>query len=211
MEQCQITWLGHSCFQLVLNDHRILLDPYQNDYVPGLTPLQASAHEVYCSHDHGDHNAKEMVRPLPDDGKRPFRVTTVATDHDTEQGCLRGKNTIHILESRELRMAHLGDLGHPLTKEQAGLLTGLDVVMIPVGGYYTIGPEEAKQVVSQLRPKVVIPMHYRGMGFGFPVLAAVDDFLTLDGDCVLYPGNTITVTKASRPHVAVLTYQGGKP
>ena len=62
-----------------------------------------------------------------------------------------------------------------------------------------------------LGPKVVIPMHYREEDFGFPVLAPVDDFLTLDGDCVLYPGNTITVTQASRPHVAVLTYQGGMP
>ena len=211
MEQCQITWLGHSCFQIELEGHRILLDPYEHDYVPGLAPLQAAAHEVYCSHDHGDHNAKSLVRPLPEDGGRPFRVSTVATDHDTEQGRLRGKNTIHIFESRDLRIAHLGDLGHLPTQEQAIPLNGLDVVMIPVGGYYTIGPEEAKKVVALLRPKVVIPMHYRGEGFGFPVLAPVDDFLTLDGDCILYPGNTITVTQASRPHVAVLTYQGGTP
>lgn len=209
MEQCHITWLGHSCFQLVCEDHSILFDPYEDGYVPGLSPLRAAAHEVFCSHDHRDHNAKELIRKLPEDGKRPFQVTTVVTDHDTEQGRLRGKNAIHILESHDLRIAHFGDLGYLPTQEQAAQLMELDVIMIPVGGYYTIGPEEAKKVVALLRPKVVIPMHYRSETFGFPVLSTVDDFLSLDGDCVWYPGNTITVTRVSRPHVAVLTYQSG--
>lgn len=85
------------------------------------------------------------------------------------------------------------------------------MIMILVGGYHTIGPEEAKKAVALLWPKVVIPMHYRSETFGFPVLSTVDDFLSLDGDCVVwYLGNTITVTRVSRPHVAVLTYQGGQ-
>lgn len=209
MEQCQITWLGHSCFQIEMKGHVTLLDPYEDNYVPGLAPLRASAHEVLCSHDHHDHNAEGLIARLPDDGQHPFTITKLTTDHDTEQGSLRGKNTIHILTSHELRVAHFGDLGTAITQEQAYQLTDLDVAMIPVGGFYTIGPEEAKQLVAQLRPKVVIPMHYRSDHYGFPPLATVEEFLTLDGDCVWYPGRSLTVTRVSKPHVAVLTYQGG--
>ncbi|MBQ3404999.1 MAG: MBL fold metallo-hydrolase, partial [Oscillospiraceae bacterium] len=103
--------------------------------------------------------------------------------HDDARGAKRGENTIHILQAEGLRVVHLGDLGHLLSEEQAASIGSPDLLMIPVGGFYTIDAKQAARTVEQLSPRIVVPMHFRGKGFGFDNIAPVKDFLKL----VRYP------------------------
>ncbi|MBP3705325.1 MAG: MBL fold metallo-hydrolase, partial [Clostridia bacterium] len=120
-------------------------------------------------------------------------------------GTKRGPNTIHVLESDGVRIVHFGDLGCALTEEQKNILHGADVVLIPVGGFYTIDAAQAKAVIDELQPKVAIPMHYRTEKFGLPAIAPLDDFLALCTDPVLLGKNTFTVGEVEAG-VVVLDY-----
>ncbi len=172
-----ITWIGHSCFKIESGDFTLIFDPYEDGYVPGLKPLRETADMVLCSHDHGDHNAKDLVE-LKEGQSCPFTVTTIETFHDEVKGAKRGPDTIHILDDGNVRIAHLGDLGCELEEGQIEQLKGVDVCLIPVGGYYTIDGRQAAELVHLIQPRVVIPMHYRDdkAGFGFDVISTVEDF-----------------------------------
>lgn len=207
MEEIKITWYGHSCFSLTLEGYTVVLDPYAPGSVPGIAPLRTAAHAVLCSHGHADHNAWEAVNPLPA-RENPFQISMLPTYHDDRQGTLRGLNLIHILEGGGLRVAHLGDLGCPLTAEQTQLLTGLDALMIPVGGYFTIGPAKAAELILILKPRVVIPMHYRNRRYGYPQVGTLDDFLALTSRPVHHPGHTLTLTGENPEQIAVLSEEG---
>ena len=208
MEQLELRWHGHACFSLRNRDFIVVFDPYENHYVPGLEPLDLEADLVLCSHDHGDHSASHLIRPRTGH-RNPFTIHTIETYHDPEQGALRGRNTIHLLECGNLRVAHFGDIGCPLTPAQLAELKGLDVAMIPVGGFYTIGPEEARHLMNDLDAKVVIPMHYRMGEIGLPAIADIEEFLALAGDYVYYPSDTILINKGTQPQLAVLSYRPG--
>ena len=140
----KLTWLGHACFALEQDGYKIVIDPYTD--VVGHADIQTEAHAVLCSHQHFDHNAVGGVRLLPA-GESPFTIRTVAACHDDQGGALRGPNTIHILSAGGVTVAHLGDLGCELTPDQLDQLMDLDVLMIPVGGFYTIGPDEAWDLI----------------------------------------------------------------
>ncbi len=112
-----------------------------------------------CSHEHRDHNGKEAVT-LRQGMNSPFTVRTIDTWHDDQQGTLRGSNLIHILDDGQFTVAHLGDLGCELMQSQIEELEGLDALLIPVGGYYTIDAVQARAVVEKLRPNITVPMHY---------------------------------------------------
>lgn len=202
-----IQWLGHACFRLEADEYSIVLDPYGHGTVPGLRPLDVTASEALCSHGHGDHNAASLVRLEAGGSASPFTVTRLACFHDGEGGALRGPNTLHVLEAEDVRVAHLGDLGHPLTPEQAAAIGRLDAVMIPIGGYYTIGPEEAKAVVDLLRPHVVLPMHYRSEAFGFDEIGTLEPFLSLFSRVERLPGDTLEITRHMARRVAVPAYR----
>ena len=203
----KIIWNGHSCFTLDTAQGAVALDPYGDGSVPGLAPLHLTADLVLCSHGHRDHGAREAVtltgRPLS------LQVEELPTFHDPEGGALRGPNTIHILSAEGLRVAHLGDLGCGLTPEQSERLTGLDALMLPVGGYYTIDAKQARALADALKPRVVIPMHYRSPDFGYEVIGPLADYLALcrADSVVRYPGNTLELTKDTPAQTAVLTYQ----
>ena len=173
----KIEYLGHACFKIYSVDGELLIDPYKDGSVDGLAPLRAEADEVICTHGHADHSGTECVTLSGNDCH--IEVTPIPSWHDDQQGKLRGPNTIYVLQAEGYKLAHLGDLGCPLNDEQKQLLQDLDVLMIPVGGYFTIDAKQAKEIVDQLQPKCVIPMHYRGDNFGYEVLAPVDDFLAL--------------------------------
>ncbi|MCI5498399.1 MAG: MBL fold metallo-hydrolase [Clostridiales bacterium] len=208
MEQLTLRWHGHACFSLTCRDFTVVLDPYADHYVRGLSPLRLAADLVLCSHtQHDDHNAAGLVSPRTGHAN-PFRVTEIPTFHDPEGGRLRGKNTIHLLEAGKLRVAHFGDLGCPLTPAQAAELQNLDVALIPVGGVYTIGPQEAKELMDAIRPKVVVPMHYRMGEKGLPNVAEVEEFLSLAGDYIYYPGDTLLINEGTKSQIAVLSYKG---
>jgi L-ascorbate metabolism protein UlaG (beta-lactamase superfamily) len=131
-------------------------------------------------------------------------VETVSTFHDEVEGAKRGTNLIHIFSAEEMKVIHLGDLGCELTGEQIAALANPDVLLIPVGGFYTIDAKQARAIIDQLNPRVVIPMHYKGQGFGFDVIASVDDFLSLwEGTVKVLEGNTAEVT-ADTPAQVIL-------
>ena len=171
----KIQYLGHACFKLSSGDNSLIIDPYQDGSVPGLKPLREEATRVITSHQHADHYGIEcikIVRGNPD----IFKISPISTWHDDQQGALRGSNTIHIVECEGYRIAHFGDLGCSLSDVEKQLLKDLDVIMIPVGGYFTIDANQAAEIIKELSPKCAIPMHYRGSDFGYDVLATVDLF-----------------------------------
>lgn len=201
-----LTYLGHSCFLVESQGYQILFDPYEPDSVPGYRPISAQANQVLCSHEHRDHHGVDQVT-LRQGGVSPFTVETISTWHDDQQGALRGSDTIHILDDGQCRVAHLGDLGCELSDQQKGQLKNLTALMIPVGGFYTIDALQSKALIDELKPQVVIPMHYRGNGFGYDVIGTLDAFTQLCGNVIEYPGSQLELTAETPSQVAVLKPQ----
>ena len=204
----KITWIGHSCFKIEEGGYRIILDPYEDNSVPGLGPVRETAEAVLCSHEHGDHNARKRVALVPG-VESPFTVTRIETYHDPLKGVLRGRNTIHILATADKRIAHFGDLGCSLTSEQLAQLKDLDIAMIPVGGHYTIDAAQAASLVRKISPVHVIPMHYRGEGdaFGFGVIGTVKQFTDQMDSVTFIGGSTLDLDTLPAEQVLVLNPQ----
>ena len=206
-DRVKITWFGHACFKLECGRHSIVIDPYKE--VPGYPELSLQAGAVFCSHTHhDDHGYVEAVKIVEEPGESPFSVSAVDCFHDPEGGTLRGKNKILIIEAAGKRIAHFGDLGHLLSEEQIQAVGACDVILIPVGGYYTIGAAAAKQVVDAVDPTVVIPMHYRKGNVGFDVLTERGDFLDLctDRTIVSMDGSVFEVDDSEERRVVVLEF-----
>lgn len=176
----KLIWHGHAYFELISADGSVVFDPYAPGSVRGLKLKPLRADSVICSHSHSDHNCAAGVELT---GLSPrFELKQIPTYHDGKLGALRGDNLCSIICAEGLRLAHLGDLGHTLDPETATGFGALDVLMIPVGGYYTICPQQAKEVALALDAKTIIPMHYRSAGMGLENVAYVDDFLALWSD-----------------------------
>lgn len=204
----KITWYGHSCFLVETAGGSVVLDPYNDGQVPGYENLSLAADAVLCSHQHGDHNNVDAVRQSGGHFIAP--VQKLRTFHDDEGGSLRGSTLIHVIEEDGLRLAHMGDIGCPLTESQQQALAGVDVLLLPVGGYYTIDAQQAAQMVAQLHPRVTIPMHYRSETFGYPVLGGVELFTGLCENVQHSQSNSVTVTAETPVQTLVLSYLGGR-
>lgn len=199
-----ITWYGHSCFRLRGRDASIVTDPYDRS-IP-FPSLRLNADVVTISHDHPHHSNRNAVQA----GERALQtvegpgeyeiagamVTGVQTYRDKQKGKVHGKNTAYLFTLDDVSICHLGDLGHTLTAEQIEALQDADVLLVPVGGQCTIDAAEAVEVVSQLGPKLVIPMHYGTPNMTFD---SVDRFCRelAAGDLQVVP--RLTVTKSSLP------------
>ena len=162
----EISWLGHSCFRLRGREAAIVTDPCPKSTGYSIGRLTAAA--VTVSHDHPDHSNIAAVTGDPHIVKGPgeFEIAGVVimgvrTYHDDEQGSELGKNTAFVIEVDDVRVCHLGDLGHVPTPEQVEELSGVDVLLAPVGGGSTIDATAAAETVSLIGPKLVIPMHYK--------------------------------------------------
>ena len=199
----KIQYLGHSCFKLISGKDSLVIDPYGDGSVDGLKRLRTQATSVIYSHKHTDHYGLECVE-LVDGNPDTFKVDFVQSWHDDQQGALRGPNLIHVITCEGYRIAHFGDLGCSLDEDQKAQLLNIDVMMIPVGGHFTIDGEMAANITREIGPKCVIPMHYRGKGFGFDVLSTVDQF-TQHFDKVKEIGNTLTVDD-KMPAVVVMDF-----
>lgn len=200
----KIQYLGHACFKLIPGDDSLIIDPYADDSVDGFGHLREEATMVIYSHKHADHYGVDCVK-LIDGDESKFKVDFIQSWHDDQEGALRGPNLIHIITCEGLRIAHLGDLGCPLNEEQKEQLTNLDVLMIPVGGHFTIDADLAADITKSLAPKCAIPMHYRGDDFGYDVLSTVDEY-TRHFDNVRKVGNIIEVNN-DMPEVAVMDFR----
>ncbi len=183
----KVKWLGHAAF-LVTSDEgkKVLIDPYEPGSFDGNIGYRRIAEEadwVAVTHDHSDHNWTSGLPGTPEIVKGPgervvkgLSFKGIPTYHDETEGSQRGENTAFVFEVDGVRVCHLGDLGHTLSDEQVSEIGPVDVLMIPVGGLYTVDASAASRVVEQLRPKVVVPMHYKTESCGFPI-AKVDSFL----------------------------------
>lgn len=204
-DKITVTWYGHSCFKAEAAGYSIVMDPYEDHNVPGLPPLRLSANQVLCSHGHSDHNFTEGVELHLWTGSNPWNISWIDTYHDDKQGELRGGNRIHILDYDGIRLVHMGDLGCDLTKEQADMIGRPDVLLIPVGGYYTIDAVKAKEISDLLDAAVTIPMHYRSETFGYPVIGTLDEYTELCSDVVVCQGNSMEIGKGMEKQTAVLS------
>lgn len=172
----KITWIEHSSFRIEKDGYTIVFDPVKDGSVPGFKPMREVANEVICSHDHFDHNEVANVTIIG--GKEsPFTVTQIDTFHDDAGGTLRGMNKITKVFDGKNTLVHMGDIGHMLNDEQLEFVKGADVMLIPVGGFYTVDAKGAAEIVRAAKPGIVVPMHYRTSKFGFAEIALLDDFL----------------------------------
>ena len=185
-EIMDISYLGHSSFRIKTKTANIVTDPFDPKMV-GLKFSGVEADIVTISHHHEDHGKAELVKGVKKivDGPGEYEIMGVsiigfASFHDDKKGAERGANTIYVFEADSLRLAHLGDLGHVLTQELIESMGDIDILMIPVGGVFTIGPQEAVAIVREIEPKIVIPMHYQVPHLNpdtFSKLLGVEQFL----------------------------------
>lgn len=206
MDQVKITYHGHACFMLEAEGYRTVIDPYLHGMVDGLPNLSLEAEAVYCSHGHADHNFTDAVTLREANTEVPYILENLESCHDDQGGKLRGSNIVRIFRFGELSVAHLGDLGHVPEGELLEKLRGVDCLLIPVGGTYTIDPDAAAKTVSLIDPTVTIPMHYRTETTGFDVLNHLTDF-TRRYDNVNSCDNTFLLTKETPKQILVIHYK----
>lgn len=172
----EISWLGHACFQLRGKNVTVVTDPFSPQQSPSsgeaprlLSKIKASI--VTISHNHPGHNNVAEVGGTPYTVRNPGEyeisdvlITGIASYHDNKHGEEHGRNTIYVIHMDDIVICHLGDLGHRLQEEQLEEAADADVLLLPIGGQHTINAAQAAEVISQIEPRIVIPMHYHSSG-----------------------------------------------
>ena len=166
----EIKWYGQSCFNVRSKDRILIFDPYSKDIGLKLPKLKADI--VLVSHQHHDHNNVDAVSNR--NKKKPFVISFpgeyeisgvyilgISSFHDKSEGKERGLNTIYVANIKGIKLCHLGDLGTVLSNGDIEKIGDIDILFIPIGGKYTIDSEEAVEVINQIDPKIIIPMHYK--------------------------------------------------
>jgi len=161
----EFRWLGHSCFRIKAREATVLTDPV--DRITGYAMQKQTADIVTISHEHPGHINLNGVKPeyqvLRGPGEYELHdvfITGIRTYHDTEKGAVHGYNTIYLILVEGILICHLGDLGHPLTEEQAEAISDCDVLIVPAGGGNVLSHDAAADLIAQIEPKIVIPMQY---------------------------------------------------
>jgi len=196
-----LTWLGHGCFRLRGRGAAVVTDPFPPSL--GLKLPRLEANLVTVSHDHPNHSYLQAVPKAGYvvDGPGEYEVggvtvTGLQTYHDASRGTERGANTVFLIELDDVKVCHLGDLGHPLVDEQVEVLAGLDVLLVPVGGRHGLDAAQAAEVVRQLEPRLVVPMHFKIPGVKLE-LEPVGRFLKEMGVTVAEPQPKLSVQASS--------------
>ncbi len=214
----ELTWLGHSCFRLRGKDATLLTDPPAPS--TGYAPGRVTADIITISHHHPGHDYVKIVSGDPKvvDGPGEYEVqqiliTGVQTFHDQERGALFGRNTAYLITMDDVQFCHLGDLGAPLDDRAQEALNGADVLFVPVGGGNALDAGRAAEVVAQLEPRIIVPMHYPTPAYkpNGAALDPVDKFCREMGVEVSEPVGKAVITKSSlpaEPQVLLLTYRG---
>ncbi len=205
----ELKWYGHSAFLVTTQSGtRIILDPYQSGAFGGALAygkINETADIVLASHDHDDHNyvgdikgAFKLINKPGNYEEKGVRITGIPTFHDQSGGRERGENIIYIIETDGMRIAHLGDLGHILDAGTMERLGAVDILLIPVGGFYTIDPSEASRIVDDVKPIIAIPMHFKTKKCDFPI-APVEEFIRGKSGVSIAGKAEISVSKAQLP------------
>lgn len=207
-----ITYLGHSSFKVRGKQASVVTDPFAASV--GFSMPRVSADVVTVSHGHHDHSHVVSVSgtarrevPFVIDAPGEYEISGISvfgvpTFHDQKKGSERGRNTVFVIHVDEIAVVHLGDLGHLLDDHQVEEIGDADVLCIPIGGVYTLDPKEALEVLSQLQPAVVIPMHYKTNKHNpkvFGELATIDEFLEEGGFEQAKREKKLALTKGSLP------------
>jgi L-ascorbate metabolism protein UlaG (beta-lactamase superfamily) len=211
----KIRWFGHACFLLESQDGtKIVTDPFDGSVGYKIPMVEADI--VTVSHDHYDHNYVEGVQGDPEIMKSPgdytiggISIKGIPTFHDEVKGSKRGANIIFVFEIDGIRICHMGDLGHLLSKTQLEEIGDVDILMIPVGGTFTLDAEGAKAVLEQFSPKIIIPMHFKTPDISLPI-DPVDNFLEIMEKGEHLDTNTIEVAPADFTEdnrIVVLQYE----
>lgn len=205
----EIIPLGHASFKLKGKNCSVIIDPYNPDLLGLKFPKHQTADAVLVTHQHQDHNFIKIVEPNSEKlvvfqapGEYEIKdifIIGIPTFHDHENGNKRGKNTVYKIDMDGISLVHLGDLGHKLTENQCDALDGVDVLFVPTGGIHTLDLNEAGEVISELEPKIVIPMHYQRQGEYFQELMPVGNFLKNLDQGETAPLEKLKVTKDSLP------------
>jgi len=199
-----ITYLGHSCFKLRGSKATVVTDPYDKETFGRLMPA-TKADIVTISHFHHDHAALDRIKgaPFVIQGPGEYEIKGVSiwgipSFHDKSQGLKRGRNTIYVYHFDKLKLCHLGDLGTKLSDEQIEEIGEVDILMVPVGGIYTIDAKQAVVVINQLEPMIVIPMHYQTKDLKFQ-LDSLDKFWQEIGEKEVKPVKTLKINSETLP------------
>ena len=195
-----VTWLGHGCFRLRGRSAAVVMDPFPPSI--GLKLSRLDADLVTVSHEHENHNYTQIVRDAYEiRGPGEYEVAGVSvigvpTFHDAEKGARHGRNTVYLVEIDDVRVCHLGDLGHKLDDAEAEAISSPDVLLVPVGGNTAINAAQAAEVVRQLEPRFVVPMHYAIPGLKLQ-LDTLDRFLKEMAVAASEPQPKLSVQKSS--------------
>lgn len=206
---------GQACVRVKGRAATVIFDPYEPNFI-GLKPLKLEADIVCVTHGHGDHNNIASVKGVGE--KSPFvingpgeyeisgvNIVGVDSYHDDNQGTERGRNTIYQATVDEINLVHLGDLGQKkLTQAQIEYLSGCDVLFIPVGGVYTIEAKDAPDIIAQLEPRMVVPIHYKLPGLKVD-LGEVSDFLKVMGKENIEPAQKLSISRDRLPEELEVT------
>lgn len=200
-----IYFYGQACFKIKGKSASVFIDPYKSEFTGLKLPKDLSADLALSTHNHDDHNNLDVITDatikITGPGEYEVKgvsVTGISTFHDKENGTQRGRNTVYNVSLDGLNIVHLGDLGHTLSEEQIEEIGSTDILLVPVGSVYTIDSKLASDVVSQLEPKIVIPMHYGLPGLKFE-LEPVENFLKEMGFESTEPQPKLSVTKDKLP------------
>jgi len=210
----EIVWLGHSCFRIRGKEATIVTDPF--DKTLGYPVRKPTASIVTVSHNHPQHSFVDGITGDPRVVSRPGEydianvfINGIATFHDNEKGAVRGKNTVFFMEIDEVKVCHLGDIGHVPTSEQIEQMSGVDILMVPVGGLSTINAAAAAETIGLLEPKLIIPMHFKTEVVKME-LEPLEHFIKVMGLKEVISQPKLNVTKSSLPleiKVLVLDYR----
>ena len=198
-----ISWLGHSCFRIKGSQGIVITDPYSPE--TGYSLDKPTANIVTVSHQHPGHSYVQGVGGQPKLINKPgeyeiggITILGIITFHDGEGGSKKGRNTAYLIEVDDVAICHLGDLGHVLTGRQLEEIGNVDVLLLPVGGVSTINASTAAEVVRQLEPKIVVPMHYKTPAL-VRELEPVDKFLKEMGVKDVTTQPNLSVSKSTLP------------
>jgi L-ascorbate metabolism protein UlaG (beta-lactamase superfamily) len=205
----KIKWYGHAAF-LITSDEgtKIITDPYEPGAFGGQLSygeIKDQADIVLTSHDHADHNYTQDLPGTPQvvkgSGSKTLKGVSmkgISTYHDPSKGSERGANTIFTITINNIQVCHLGDLGHLLSAKELAEVGPVDILLIPVGGFFTIDPKEATSVAEQIKPRILIPMHFKTGKCGFSI-APVEDFLKGKANVKRPKASEATFDKATLP------------
>jgi len=205
----KLEWIGHACFRLTANNGTVVItDPYDESVGIDMIPLEADL--ITMSHEHHDHNETSMIvgKPVIVHGGETASVgdvtaSAVCSYHDDVQGAKRGSNAIRIFEIDGMKVVHMGDQGCMPDEAALAAISGADVMLIPVGGTYTVDAQGAKAIIERARPRCVIPMHVKTKRCPYPIDKA-DAFLKIMGAVDIKPVDVLEMTKDNVPCGVVL-------